>query len=230
MAEKRFSLLRRVSILDGISNQTLSKMARFARFLSFRRGQQIFAKNTAGECLYVLVSGRVKIYSNLGTRSKTLALLEPGDFFGEMALLGDPIRSASARSILDSELLVLDRKDFQKFLQEDDRLAQTVLKTLCQRLRQADLEIERLSFQNVLGRTAMTLMDLESKYGKRSSEGVLIDLELSQQELADLIGTAREMASRALSRLKKLNAIDFESSTGKVILLDHEKLHACICH
>jgi len=228
MIKDKYSLLSRVTLLQGISNKTLEKISRYAKFRHFLRGEPIFSKDSLGECLYVLVSGRVKIYSSVGGRSKTLALFEPGDFFGEMALLGEPIRSASARAILDSELLFLQKKDFQKFLKDDSLLTLTVLKTLCERLRKADKEIEMLSFQNVIGRTAITLCDLKNKYGKQAGEGVIINADITQQELADLIGTAREIVSRVLARLRKLGAITFDRSSGKIIIANEEKLRNCI--
>ncbi|MBI2916084.1 MAG: Crp/Fnr family transcriptional regulator [Elusimicrobia bacterium] len=226
--ENKYSLLSRVTLLKGLTQNRLKKIAEYALFRQYKKGEEIFSKNSIGECLYVLVAGRVKIYSSAGIRTKTFALLDPGDFFGEMALLGDPIRSASARAIMDSQLLVLERKSFQKFLKEDTFLSLTVLKTLCERLRQADKEIEMLSFQNVLGRTAITLFDLESKYGKESPAGILIDTEITQTELADLIGTAREMVSRILSQFRRMKAIDLQSPSGKIIILDKEKLKNCI--
>ncbi len=227
MKHDKFSLLSHVTLLQGISSKTLSRIAQFAKFHHFSRGEQIFTKDSAGECLYVLVSGRVKIYSEVANRSKTFALIDPGNFFGEMALLGEPIRSASARAILDSELLVLHKRDFQKFLKDDSFLTLTVLRTLCTRLRHADHEIEMLSFQNVIGRTAITLLDLKTKYGKPSQGGVFIDAEITQHELADLVGTAREMVSRVLARFRKMGAITFDKS-GKIVISNEEKLKNCI--
>ncbi len=177
----------------------------------------------------MLVSGRVKIYTSAGAKSKTFALLDPGDFFGEMALLGEPTRSASARAILDTELLVLQRKDFFRFLKDDATLTLTVLQTLCSRLRRADKEIEMLTFQNVIGRTALTLTELETKYGKpHAGGGVLIDADITQQELADLIGTAREMVTRVLTKFRKISAIAFDKSSGKIVVVNREKLKNCI--
>jgi len=222
------ALLSRVSLFQGLSGSLLKKISSFAKFHIFRRGEGIFSEASSGECLYVLVSGRVKIYASAGSRTKTFALLDPGDFFGEMALLGQPIRSASARALLDSELLVLERKDFHKFLRDDAALAMTVLRTVCDRLRRADKEIEMLSFQNVVGRTAVTLLDLEAKYGKPASKGSLIDAGITQQELADLIGTAREMVTRVLTKFRTANSIAFEKPSGKIIILNREKLKNCI--
>jgi CRP-like cAMP-binding protein len=188
----------------------------------------IFSKDSAGQCLFVLVSGRVKIYSAVGGRSKTFALLDPGNFFGEMALLGEPVRSASARALMDTELLVLQRRDFQRFLKEDPRLTETVLRTLCDRLRKADQEIETLSFQNVLGRTASTIFDLLDKYGKKAPGGRIIDASIPQQDLADMIGTAREIVSRALARFKKMGAVSLDRATGKILVLNEQQLRNCI--
>lgn len=227
MTLNKHNLLSQVSLLRGLPKRTLAKIARYAKFRRFRRGEQIFPENSSGDCLYVLVSGRVKIYTSTGSRSKTFAMLDPGDFFGEMALLGQTTRSASARAIQDSELLVLQRKDFHRFLKVDSDLTLTVLETLCTRLRNADRQIEMLSFQNVVGRTAITLCELESKYGRTTAEGSLINADITQQELADLVGTAREMVSRVLTRFRKMGAIAFDKS-GKMVVLNRDKIKNCI--
>lgn len=228
MKTDKYALLSRVSLFQGLSKKVLNKISGFAKFHHFRRGERIFTSDSSGECLYVLVTGRVKIYASTGSKTKTFALLDPGDFFGEMALLGEPTRSASARAILDTDLLVLERKDFHKFLRDDSSLALKVLRTLCERLRRADKEIEMLSFQNVVGRTAVTLLELETKYGKSNSNGSLIDADITQQELADLIGTAREMVTRVLSKFRAMAAIAFEKPAGKIVVLDRDKLKNCI--
>lgn len=228
MAIDKHNLLSRVSLLRALPPKTLSKIAAYARTRHFRRGEQIFSADASGDCLYVLVSGRIKIYSSSGARSKTFALLDPGDFFGEMALLGQATRSASARAILDSELLVLQRKDFRRFLKLDSGLTLAILSTLCDRLRKADHQIEMLSFQNVVGRTAVTLLELEHKYGKAAAGGNLIDADITQQEMADLVGTAREIISRVLTRFRKMDAIVFDKDTGKIVILNRDKLKNCI--
>ncbi len=228
MKADKYALLSRVSLLKGLSGKLLSKISAFAKFHTYRRGERIFSEDSSGECLYVLVSGRVKIYATAGSRTKTFALLDPGDFFGEMALLGEPTRSASARAILDTELLMLQRKDFNRFLKDDASLSLTILRTLCGRLRRADKEIQMLSFQNVVGRTAVTLLELESKYGKSIAAGTLIDAGITQQELADLIGTAREMVTRVLTKFRAMSAIAFEKPSGKIIVLNRDKLKNCI--
>ena len=228
MKTNKGAILGRVSLFQGLSNKVLKKISSFAEFHSFQSGERIFSEDASGECLYVLVNGRVKIYATAGSRTKTFALLDPGDFFGEMALLGQPLRSASARAILDSELLVLERRDFHKFLRDDSVLAMTMLRIVCDRLRRADKEIERLSFQNVVGRTALTLLDLETKYGKSKNSGMLIDANIRQQELADLVGTAREMVTRVLSKFRAMSAIAFDRPSGKIIILSREKLKNCV--
>lgn len=228
MKRNKHALLKQVSLLRGLSNKTLNRIASYAHYQHFRRGEQIFSESSPGGCLYVLVNGRVKIYTQSLGRAKTFALLDPGDFFGEMALLGETTRSASARAILDSELLVLERRDFHQFIKSEPNLSLTILQTLCDRLRKADHQIEMLSFQNVVGRTAITLLELEGKYGKSVSGGSLIDADISQQELADLVGTAREMVSRVIARFKKMNALSLEKNSSKIIILSREKLKNCI--
>ena len=94
------------------------------------------------------------------------------------------------------------------------------------RLRRANKEIEALSFNNVLGRIAQILLDLANRYGKKTEEGLRIEMELSHKELAEMAGTAREVISRVISRFKRIGCIKF--ADNKIIITDHEKLKGWI--
>jgi CRP/FNR family transcriptional regulator, cyclic AMP receptor protein len=223
LTEDRARFLKKVSLLHGLSTKDLQTVARIARVRSVKKGQTIFSKAASGDALYVVVNGRVKIFvtSRLG-RTKTFAYLEPGDFFGEMALLGRGGRTAGARAVLPSTLLTIHRRDFEKLLKSRPNLTYALLKTLSDRLRWADSEIESLSFNSVLGRIAHLLLDLGDRYGKKTPRGVRIDLTLSHQEMADMAGTAREMVTRVLQRFVRTNCL--ETDRRNFVITDANKL------
>jgi CRP/FNR family transcriptional regulator, cyclic AMP receptor protein len=221
------SFLKRVPLLKGLSGADLDKVAAIATLREIRKGETIFTKSSTGDNMYIVVDGRVKIFSTsrMG-KTKTFDYLESRDFFGEMALFESSDRSAAAKAVENSALLTIRSKDFQELLVQRPRIALSVLKTLCSRLRRADSEIESLSFNNVLGRIAHILLDLSHRYGKKTDLGTAIQLELSHQELADMAGTAREMVTRVLNRFKRANCIEMQGKT--ITLTNPDKLREWI--
>ena len=175
----------------------------------------------------MVMSGRVKIYgSSTQGRAKTLAYLEPGDFFGEMSLLQDETRSASASAIEDSILICLKSEDYRRLVFSKAAASRALIKVLFERLRRANKEIEALSFNNVYGRIAQLLLDLSDRYGVDLPEGRKIDIAFSHKELAEMAGTAREVISRVISRFKRTECVTvFES---KMIITNPEKLKSWI--
>jgi CRP-like cAMP-binding protein len=141
------SFLRGVELLNHLKEPDLLRVADSCQLVRFRRAERIFTESTPGGSLYVVMSGRVKIFgSSPQGRSKTFAYLEPGDFFGEMSLLDDDVRSASASALDDSVLIMLKREDFRRLLLTRPAIAEAVLRTIAMRLRRANKEIEALSF------------------------------------------------------------------------------------
>lgn len=221
------SFLRGVELLNGLSAEDLARAAQMCQVVKFRRAERIFTESQPGACLYVVMSGRVKIFgSSAQGRSKTFAYLEPGDFFGEMSLIDEENRSASASALEDSVLIMLKSDDYKKIIVSRPTIALAVLKTMSARLRRANREIEALSFNNVLGRIAQILLDLASRYGTKTEEGLRINMNLSHKELAEMAGTAREVISRVISRFKRMGCVSFFD--GKIIITDQDKLKSWI--
>jgi CRP-like cAMP-binding protein len=219
--------LKRVPLFSRLSSQDLATLARIAKAREVCKGEMIFSKADSGDALYVVVRGRVKIFSQsrMG-KIKTFAYLEPRDFFGDMALLGESHRSAGAMAMDPSVLLTIRRADFQKLLVRRLELSFALLRALCARLSQADREIESLSFNSVLGRVAELLLGLAKRYGKKHGGGVRIGLKISHRELANRAGTAREMISRVLNRFVRTGCLEMN---GEYLTLTNvEKLKGWI--
>ncbi len=213
-------ILRKVSFFRHLRNAELRRIISIASARKYRAGEIIFSKEQIGNHLFVVKSGSVKIYTSPGFgRKKTFAYLNEGNFFGEMALLGGRVRSASAQAITDCELLVIHREKFKKIILTDMEFTLGMLHTLSERLRRANQEIESLLFQNTLGRLVRTLVDLCG--AKRQCP---ITLELSQRELADFVGTTREPLSRALAMLRHSELVD--SGNKRIIVKNLSRLKA----
>lgn len=220
----KISYLKNVPLFAEFNDRDLNRLQKIAGVMSFNTGQKIFDKGTAGDRLYIVLSGRVKIFAVSGLKKKTLAYLEQGEFFGEMALLDLQPRSASSVAIEPSELVVIKKKDFQRLIFNYPEISLQIMRTLSKRLRQADSEIEELAFGDVLGRIASTLLQLSAKYGEITDDGCEIKMPLNHRDIAEIAGTGREMVSRVLNRFRRLKLISYNERSLKVINVQKLKL------
>jgi len=217
-------LLRRVPFLGALTPPELRRIARIAYERDFSAGKTIFSKAESGSRMFIVISGRVRIFTRSGGKKrKTFAYLAPGEFFGEMALVDGHTRSASAEAVEDSRLLVIRKADFKGLLMSDPKLTCYLLRTVSERLRQANAEIENLLFRNLLGRVSNTLADL-ARRGRKFRGGVLLKERYTQQELADLVGTTREPLARALSTIRRAQILDLHH--GRYFIRSPQKLYA----
>ncbi|MBI5239311.1 MAG: Crp/Fnr family transcriptional regulator [Elusimicrobia bacterium] len=220
-------LLRRIHFLNALPPAELRRIARLAREEDFRAGETIFVKSESGGRMFIVSSGRVRIFtSSSAKKRKTFAYLSPGDFFGEMALVDGHTRSASAQAVADSRLVVIRKSDFKDLLLSDPKLTFFLLRTVSERLRQANEEIENLLFRNMLGRVSGTLNALVRR-GRKFRGGVLLKDHFTQQELADMVGTTREPLSRAISTLRRAQILDMHR--GHYFIRNPRRL-SDLCH
>jgi len=220
-------LLRRIHFVSALPPAELRRITRIATKQDFRAGEIIFSKAASGNRMFVVISGRVRIFtSSEAKKRKTFAYLSPGDFFGEMALVDGHTRSASAQAVEDSRLAVIGKSDFKGLLLSEPKLCFFLLRTVSERLRQANEEIENLLFRNMLGRVSGTFHALLRR-GRKFRGGVLLKNQYSQQELADMVGTTREPLSRALSTLRRAQILDMHH--GLYFIRDPQRL-AELCH
>lgn len=207
----KVNLLKKIPLLSQLPESKLNLIGRIATIRHYPAGKLIFSENSPGNYLCLILSGRAKIYTTSGKRKKTLAILEKGEFFGEMALFGKKFRSASALAVTETSILIIKKNDFIKLLKKHSEITLDIIRTLSERLRSADKEIESLVFNSTFGRVVKTLLDLTRKYGKKIGANCYqISIPISQQDLAELAGTAREMVCRILNRLKRLQCLKYD--------------------
>ena len=216
-------LLQRIPFLAVLTAADREALAASARRRRFGRGQAIFHKDDPGESLFIIENGSVRIYlpSPQGAELN-LALLGAGDFFGDLALLDGGPRSAGATALQETETLVLDRAALTAVLQSRPQSAMAVLAVVARRLREADEMAGGLAFLDVGGRLAKKLLELTAAHGVQRPEGILLDLPLTQEELADMIGVTRESVNRHLSLFRRGGIIGSEGR--RFLILDSEAL------
>lgn len=219
------NFLKKIPFLSALTPQHLREVYRIGRELELEPDETVFAKREDADAVFVVLSGRIKIFSRSPSKkSKTFAYLKTGDFFGEMSLVEGVTRTASATAVEPSRLLVIRKADFKRLLAKDHRLAYYLLKTVCERLRLANEEIEGLLFRNILGRVAKAMLDLARRSGEPLNGGLVLKERFTQQELADVVGTTREPLTRALSSLRRAGLV--AQHEGRYCIPDPVKLGA----
>jgi CRP-like cAMP-binding protein len=168
----------------------------------------IFRQDSPGYGLMAVLSGRVKICSRASNgREIVLNIINPGEVFGEVALLDGKARTADAIALSACELLIIDRRDFIPFLQAHPDVTIRLLGVLCERLRRTSEQVQDLLFLDVPSRLAKTLLRLAETHGQTTPAGRRIDLKFSQRELGSLVGLTRESINKQLRGWQKRGLI-----------------------
>ncbi len=211
------------SLLFGnLPDQQLDQLAALAQLREFKKHTLLFNQGDPGDALYGIASGKVLIYITAEDGKEfSMTVLETSDVLGEVALLDGRPRTASARTMEECRLLVIQRKDFLGLMDNNPQLARDLLTLLCDRLRWSSQLIEEFSLMPVEGRLARRLLTLAELLGKTSSEGV--QLTISQGELAQFLGISRQIVNQYLQEWRLAQWL--ELSRGKVLIKDWEAIH-----
>ena len=215
-------MLRNVSLFAQLGDETLAGVSAQLHRKTFRKGTIIFHKDQAGDALYIVESGRVRIFlPTQGGEELTVDVAGPGDVFGELALLDGRPRSASAGTLEDTVTFTISRDEFQKYLERAPQLAAALVELLSNRLRHVTEYAESLAFLDVHARLARTLLEMSARYGV-AKDGIEIDFDLTQAELATMVGATRERVNRALAAFRAQGLIELRGR--KIALLDTDRL------
>ena len=211
-------LLRRVplfSMLTGGQAEAISKSVVKSRF---KRGESIVEQGKKSNALFIVLTGRARVMAtDARGREVILATMHPGDYIGEMSLIDDQPHSATVRTEIQTDVLVLGRAEFVKCLSENALMAYAVMKGLVHRLRHADRKIESLALMDVYGRVAKAL--LEFSVPDVLGNAIIRD-KVSRQDLAKMVGASREMVSRVMKDLEERGLIETRTD-GSVLVKAH---------
>ncbi|MEX0873437.1 MAG: Crp/Fnr family transcriptional regulator [Actinomycetota bacterium] len=196
--------LRSSVLFGGLDERAQARIAEIAIHRRYRKGSVLFVQGEQAERCFAIVSGAVKISAyHPDGREAVLAVLGPGDVFGELALFDQAPRSADATALEDSELLSIDAQGLNEAISTNPKLGLAMLRVLGERLRQSNEAFQDIAFFDVPGRVARRLADLADAHGREAAEGIIIDIFLSQESLAQMVGATRESVNKALALLKR---------------------------
>ena len=187
------------------------------------KGQTLFHEGEPGDRLYVILDGKVKLgHTSPDGRESLMAILGPGEMFGELSLFDPGKRAATATALTDASVLELSNEQLMPWLAGRPEVAAALLQALARRLRRTNEAMADLVFSDVPGRVAKALMDLGEKFGTVTPEGLLVTHDMTQEEIAQLVGASRETVNKALADFTQRGWLRLESR--QVVILDIERL------
>ena len=207
-------LIRRVPLFSMLTTDQARVVADGVVKRRFRRGEIVVEQGRKSNALYIILSGRARVTtSDTRGREVILAVLNAGDYVGEMSLIDNEPHSATVRCEVQCDVLILGRTEFARCLPENSSLSYAIMRGLVQRPRSADRQIESLALLDVYGRVARALLDMAEMEGEHK----MIRNKVSRQDLAKIVGASREMVSRVMKDLEERGMIHTQEN-GSVII------------
>ncbi len=221
--QSKFWFLKRIKLFSSLKDEELNDLDKITKMEEIKRRQPIYLPGDPANTVYLLKAGRVKI-SRVTEDGKefTLAILEPGEVFGELEVLEGSPRDTVAEALDDISICVLQRKDFEEVLQKNPDLTIRLTKLIGSRLKKIESRIEDLVFRDVPTRLAHLLLSLSRDFGEQKEDGVRLNVKMTHQELANLIGSTRETVSATLNDFKRQGLI--QQDHHAITIRDQERL------
>ena len=206
-------MLSEIPLFQNLPPEQLDYLLKRTHAFNYTRNSVVITQGEQSNSLYIVLEGRLKVYvSDSDGRQALLAFLGKGDFFGELSLLDDEPRSASVMAMTKTRLLCLTQEGFMEFIQAHPDTLLPMLRIMAQRLRKLDETIRSLSTKDVYGRIAHVLMNEAEE-----QQGQIIAPRMTHQEIAEMVGSSREMVSRIMKELRTGSYISLNSRKQIII-------------
>ena len=216
-------MVRSAPLFAGLDDEAAKALLDSMTRTRLERGDVLFREGDQGDRLYVIGEGKIKLgRTSKDGRENLLAIQGPGELFGELSLFDPGPRTATASAVAETQLLGLSHEDLTHYLADRPAVATAMLAALAQRLRRTNDILADLVFTDVPGRVAKALLDLARRFGRRTEDGVLVAHDLTQEELAQLVGASRETVNKALADFATRGWLKLEARA--VTLIDVERL------
>ncbi len=214
--EARSRQLSRLPLFSNLPEEALSELSGLIKELNYKRNTIVISQGDDTRSLYIVLQGRLKVLASDADGNQTIfSFLGMGDFFGELSLLDDAPRSASVITVEDSKLLHLSHQHFSEFINHHSEICPLIFKALTSRIREMDKTICDLTSLDVYGRLVQVLY----KESSEALDGRIRTERLTHQDLAEMVGSSREMISRIL---KELRTGGYISIDGKRITIERK--------
>jgi CRP/FNR family cyclic AMP-dependent transcriptional regulator len=215
------TILERTRLFRGLPAATIQRISALSTRRSYSNSAIVFSQADPGDALYGVITGRIRISaSSPNGREMFLNIMEPGDTFGEIALLDGRRRTATATATAPSELIIITRDHFLELLQRESELVSHVVQLLCERIRWTSGLAEESALLGVPERLARRLLSLANLHGRQTPNGV--ELSISQEDVARFLGLSRQAVNQYLQNWKMQGWLTL--GRGKIVIVDEPAL------
>jgi CRP/FNR family transcriptional regulator, cyclic AMP receptor protein len=216
-------VLKKAPLFAGLEDDAATALSSAMGTLYLNKGDVLFHEGDSEDRLYIVVSGKIKLgRTGSAGRENLLAVLGPGQMFGELSVFDPGPRSTTATAVTACELRTLEHDELIPWLTDRPEVAQGLLGQLAARLRRANDVVADLVFSDVPGRVAKQLLELAKRFGDKRDDGMHVHHDLTQEELAQLVGASRETVNKALADFAARGWIRLEPRS--VTILDVERV------
>ena len=220
----KLGLLSEVALFAGLSDADIEAIGHATTMTHCVRGQQILSPDDPPDRIHIVKKGRVRVYRiSPDGKQLTLDIHEKGTILGDMSLLGqDPLPEAYAEAIDDGVICTITSDELRRLIEQFPVIGVNIIRHLSRRLQSAERELEAMAYQRVDQRLARRLIDLASRFGAPTERGTLIRANLTQQELAEMVGTTRETLAHTLGDFRRRGLLD--TAHHQVLIRDADRL------
>ena len=216
-------VLRRAPLFEGLDEESAHALRRQMSEVKLSRAEHLFLEGDPGDRLYVVLDGKIKLTRTAADgRENLLSVLGPGEMFGELSLFDPRPRTSAASAVTDATVAALAHDALRPWLLERPDVSMHMLQALARRVRREFDVTADLVFTDVPGRVAKNLLDLADRFGEQGEDGLHVHHDLTQEELAQLVGASRETVNKALADFAARGWLQI--SARSVLILDVERL------
>lgn len=217
--------LNKIAIFSTLSASEIKEISPYVMSVSVKKKDVIFSEGDPSEWLYIVAEGKAKI-TKLSQDGKEIILevIHPMDFFGGLAVIRGFPYPANAIAMEDTRLLKISRSNLMRVLDRFPNLMYCMAQQVGDRMKESHETLKNIALERVEARIASLLLKLADKTGKKGEEGVSIDMKLTKQDIAEMVGTTVETSIRTMSKFRKMGIVG--EKEGKIVIKNMEKLKA----
>ncbi|WP_257161970.1 CRP-like cAMP-activated global transcriptional regulator GlxR [Corynebacterium cystitidis] len=215
--------LSRAGIFQGVDPVAVANLTNDMETVRYPRGATIFDEGEPGDRLYIIISGKIKLARHASDgRENLLSVIGPSDMFGELSIFDPGPRTSSAVCVTEVQAATMNSDMLRKWITDHPEISQQLLRVLARRLRRTNASLADLIFTDVPGRVAKTLLQLANRFGQHEGGALRVNHDLTQEEIAQLVGASRETVNKALATFAHRGWIRLEGKS--VLIVDTEHL------
>ncbi len=216
-------ILSRAGIFQGVDTEAVNTLISQLDTMTFSRGTTIFEEGEPGDRLFIIIQGKVKLARHsIDGRENLLTVMGPSDMFGELSIFDPGPRTSSAVCVTEVTAAAMDSSMLHDWISQHPAISQQLLRVLARRLRRTNNSLADLIFTDVPGRVAKALLQLANRFGTQEGAALRVHHDLTQEEIAQLVGASRETVNKALAEFAQRGWIRLEGKS--VLIADTERL------